>query len=142
MYSLLLTACFFLGAEPDVRIDRLKRLADHLEQIPASKFNKQEWGTTNNPDDPNYIGCLGGHATKIFKSEGFYYSCVNGKWEVTCNGKIKLEATREFFGLTEKEAEFLFSLGPRRTYGITPHQAAGDVRLVILYHQNVLAYLH
>lgn len=104
--------------------ERLLKLASFLETVPEKGFKFVQWfrGDTCDITDCGTIGCGLGWATavpefrdlglKIFKvSDGWKSGYpairpaedITGQWVATC------EATREIFGLTEDETEYLFT---------------------------------
>jgi hypothetical protein len=85
------------------------------DTVPAERFDMRTWVSRGvGPDDPLYVGCAAGWATKIFASEGFSLARVqSGSHFITVQfeGLFGLDATRKFFGLDEDENRYLFAAG-------------------------------
>jgi hypothetical protein len=125
------------------RLDRLKRLAVLIEELPAERFDMRTWASRGvGPDDPTYVGCAGGWATRLFAPEGFQITrAQTGSKYITVqfNGLVGLHATRAFFGLDEQDNRYLFTaMGDP---GLTPRVMSERIRQVIRSHNRSVVAL-
>lgn len=98
-----------MAASP--HLHRLELVAARLDHVAPSRYDMDTYGTTRDADDPGFVGCAAGHATALFKSEGFTLAPVPfrpGTLEVAYQGFRGQAAVTAFFGLTAFDAGELF----------------------------------
>lgn len=113
--ALLVLACQ-ANAQAQIRIDRLEKIAYYLEtQVAPDHFTFSTWGTTDNPDDPDYLGCVAGHATRAFGEKAFYLErCDDSIFPLrvafNTGGKhlLGFAAVGRFFGVSDEDGRYLF----------------------------------
>lgn len=137
-------------------INRLLKLADHLETVSKRVFNLQSWKQSNCQTTACAVGC----ACEIpsFRKAGLklvfdYYeegACDDGNGN-DCNIKyfrpvfgdlVSWDAVEEFFGLNLYEAEYLFQSKNYATEtNTTPKQVAKRIRELVKNKQagNILS---
>jgi hypothetical protein len=99
--------------------ERLAHLAYVLRGVPKDRFNLSDWDiTSENPEaDCGFAGCAVGWATQdaVLQAEGlsmrdrfprFGTSARSDGWPTV----------RDFFGVTQRQAEYLFSLAAYNIY--------------------------
>lgn len=94
-----------MATSPD--LNRLERLADRLDVIPAARYDMDRYGTSRHPDDPDFVGGAAEHAAAVFARDGFTLAPVPyrpGRFEAAYKGFRGQAAVREFFGLTAADA--------------------------------------
>jgi hypothetical protein len=131
-----------------VQVERLEKLATYLDtKVDPKKFDMNTWGTTNNPDDPNYMGCAAGHATALFKSEGFtlmrteHPTPGNPMAYVTCYNGNQVDAIARFFGVpgNGESSDYGYLFGGKNGKDINdPHAAAKRIREFTQRHRTRL----
>jgi hypothetical protein len=142
----ILSVVLFAGLVParavaqssTIRLDRLERLANYLDtKVPATKFNILCWGTTDNPDDPEYVGCAAGYATLVFRQEGFHYKAAHSHPRIVVfDGKYSFEAIHAFFGIDQDDSYLIFTC--QGGAGTNPHKAAANIRAVIARERRAI----
>jgi hypothetical protein len=97
--------------------NRLLKLAAFLRELPARKFDLNQWVTKGNPmeDHCGTVACACGWATAIpsFRKAGFRLDRImlpSGYIRLypTFAGQEQFEAAARFFGINKSAAEFLF----------------------------------
>jgi len=119
--------------QPKMKVARLLKLADFLETVPRKKFNLGTWG---NDAKCSTAGCAAGWGCQIpsFRKSGLrlvtnhYYGDVEPYCRST--GSNGFDAVSDFFGLTGRQTEHVFSLLAYQTEP-TPKQVAGRIRALV-----------
>jgi hypothetical protein len=91
--------------------ERLLKLADFLETLPAERFRIRTWASPHfTPTDCNTTACACGWATTIpeFADAGLKLEKDCGELYLTYNGYKRSEAAARFFEISDYAAEYLF----------------------------------
>lgn len=113
------------------RLDRLERLATHLEtKVRPGSFDINSWGNGDDPDALGYVGCAAGHSVAIFRADGLKLDPgYAGSAELAYGNLKNAGATKAFFGVNDAEYRTLFT-----TFGGAAHdpkKAAANIRKVV-----------
>lgn len=117
-----------------VHVDRLNRLADHLDTVPVEQFDLQDWvGAANlGPDGFEIVAgcgtvaCAVGHACLMpeFQDEGLKFDDDVPCYMTFDRNFYGWFAVEEFFGLAFDSADKMFSAGSYDDYATSSEVAA------------------
>jgi hypothetical protein len=129
-----------------MNVERLKKLADFLDNVPPEKFDMACWSNGEKPkplDHPcKTVACAVGWATALFHDEGFVLENVVVD---AYSGTMRLVpfyrysegwlAVTEFFELSPSDAAFLFRAPYHHSPG--PREVAERIRTFIYEEELV-----
>lgn len=121
-----------------VEIGKMRQLADFLETVQPSSFDLSSWvvspyapaktylwGLIQTQPECGFAGCAMGWAAHSKLFPGLY---LDQGWIVTYKGQQDFDAVVKLFGITKRNADFIFTTDGYKAYknggGVTPGMVA------------------